>query len=73
MCPLDPVPGIAKFIICAANTNAPIMPISGMRDGSKSFLILRALYATSPALTASIAPPTAGETKASAMCMIILL
>ena len=32
--PLDPVPGIAKLIICAAKTKAPSMPISGTRRSS---------------------------------------
>ena len=30
ICPLEPVPGIVKFIICDANTNAPSTPIKGI-------------------------------------------
>ena len=69
MWPLEPVPGIAKFIICAAKTNAPITPMSGTRAGSKFSFSLRALFQSSPALAAIMTPPTAGETSASAMCI----
>lgn len=41
ICPLDPVPGIEKLIIWAANTNAPTTPINGILLWiSSSFLIL---------------------------------
>ena len=39
MWPLDPVPGIEKFTICAANTNAPITPIMAGFTLSGFFLI----------------------------------
>jgi len=42
-CPLEPVPGIGKFTIWAANTNAPITPIIGTRPLSKLRRIRRAL------------------------------
>ena len=39
-CPLEPVPGIVKLIIWAANTNAPITPISGTLSLLRSSFIL---------------------------------
>ena len=39
-CPEEPVPGIVKLIICAANTNAPMTPITGIFDTSSSFFTL---------------------------------
>lgn len=37
--PEEPVPGMAKFSIWAANTKAPSTPISGTRAGSSLFLL----------------------------------
>jgi hypothetical protein len=42
-CPLEPVPGMAKFSIWAAKTKAPATPISGILLSSSSFRTLRAL------------------------------
>ena len=67
--PLDPVPGILKLIICAANRNAPSTPISGTRRSSPSRRTWREHQATVAAVTTPIVPPTAGESSASAMCI----
>jgi hypothetical protein len=69
-CPLDPVPGIEKLIICAAKMKAPSTPIMGTRSSRRVCFTLLAHKAISPPDTAHNAPPTAGETKASAMCML---
>jgi hypothetical protein len=69
MCPLEPVPGIVKLIIMAAKINAPITPISGivlLSILSFNFLDEYPMVATEPA---HIVTPTAGESKASAICM----
>ena len=72
MCPLDPVPGMVKLIIWAANTKAPPTAIMG------SFWLVSwlrctraALTASAPALTAHMVSPTAGESKASDICMVL--
>ena len=39
-CPEDPVPGMVKLIICAAKTNAPITPMTGIFFGSSSCFTL---------------------------------
>ncbi len=70
MCPLEPVTGMVKLIICAAKINAPITPIRGMvllSMFSLSFLDEYPMAATEPA---HIVAPTAGESKASAICMM---
>ncbi len=67
--PLDPVPGMAKLIICAANRKAPSTPINGTRRSSASWLSRREQYATVTAVAAHIVPPTAGDRSASAMCI----
>jgi hypothetical protein len=47
--------------------------MSGMSSSSRFREIFFNEYAAAPALAASIMPPTPGETKASAMCMNIIL
>ena len=74
ICPLDPVPGIAKFIIWAAKTNAPITPMSGrIRSLPAEFSLRPTLRTATPsrtAETAAVAANTGAETSASDMCMI---
>ncbi|OQB71872.1 MAG: hypothetical protein BWX92_03729 [Deltaproteobacteria bacterium ADurb.Bin135] len=72
MCPLEPVPGMLKFIICAANTNAPRTPMSGVFELSFSSAIFLAEYPIKAPLAIQKAPPTTGEINASAMCIVIL-
>jgi hypothetical protein len=70
MCPLEPVPGMVKLIIMAAKMNAPITPINGivlLSIFSFNFLDEYPIVTIDPA---HIVAPTAGESKASAMCMI---
>ena len=69
-CPLEPVPGIVKLIICAAKMKAPSTPIRGIVLSSiRSFSFFDAYppAATDPAHSVV---PTAGESKASAMCIV---
>ena len=69
-CPDEPVPGIVKLIICAANTNAPMTPITGIFFSSFSILTL---WIDQPAAATDSAPIVAAtpvETSASAMCMM---
>ncbi len=67
--PLEPVAGMLKLIIWAAKMNAPRTPINGARASSGDSFSFFAEYAVSPAVTAHIAPPTAGESNASAICI----
>ena len=67
--PLEPVPGMAKFTICTANTKAPSTPMSGTRPSSPSRRTRREHPARAPPERAQKLPPTAAETSASAMCM----
>ena len=70
--PDDPVPGIVKFIICAAKTNAPMTPMVGMILSVVS-RFCSSLCTLCPAATAEaayITPATPGESNASAMCII---
>lgn len=72
MWPEEPVPGMVKLIIWAANANAPVTAMTGIFRSPRPSLPTRtAETASAAALTAYIAPPTAGETRASAMCMTI--
>lgn len=70
ICPLDPVAGMVKLIICAAKMNAPRTPIRGIICSSICFFSLEAQYVIRPPLTAIIAIPTVGDTSASAICII---
>ena len=71
-CPLEPVPGIEKFSICAANTKAPMTPASAIFRGSKMLFARAAQYAKDTPDTATMDKPTAGDIKASAMCIFYL-
>ena len=77
--PLEPVPGIEKFIIWAAKTKAPITPISGTMCSSRasgsrrSFRGCLTFQIAVPSRTSDTAPVTAntgGETSASDMCIV---
>ena len=71
--PLDPVPGMVKLIICAAKTNAPMTPITGIFFGSLS---RRTFFTENPAAPPEqtyIVAATAGATSASAICIIFFL
>ena len=72
-CPLEPVPGIEKLIICAANTKAPITPMSGMMSSRRMFFTFEAATAMRVAATAPAPAAMAGDTSASAMCMVVLV
>ena len=72
-CPEEPVPGIVKLIICAANTNAPITPITGIFFASFSRRTLCTEYPPAAAEQAYIVAATAGATNASAICIIVFL
>ena len=61
--------GIEKFIICAANTNAPITPANGMLRASRQSAVFLAQNARTASIAADIASPTFAETRASAMCI----
>lgn len=67
--PLEPVPGIAKFIICAAKTNAPKTPISGMESRSWRYIFLIDM-ANRVAAIASAPKAMGADTKASDICMV---
>lgn len=69
ICPLDPVPGMAKFIICATKINAPIIPISGMILGFSRYLTLRDAITSNVAEIIPVTPAITGVTSASFMCM----
>ena len=68
--PEEPVPGIVKLIICAAKMKAPSTPISGTLWSSSVFLILLAQYASTAPEALQNVTPTAGESRASAMCIV---
>src|SRR3990172_760039 len=70
--PLDPVPGIEKLIIGAANTNAAATPMRGAVRSSIRFPTLREHHPTAAVVPAQKVPPTAGESRASDMCMAFL-
>ena len=60
-CPLDPVPGIVKLIICEAKMKAPSTPIRGIvRSSSCSFSFFDA-YPIAPIVPAHNAPPRRGK------------
>ncbi len=68
-CPLEPVPGMVKLIIWAAKTKAPITPMRGIflvSFSSRTFLMEKPATAVEQAY---MVPATAGETKASAICI----
>jgi len=69
MCPLEPVIGIEKLTICAAKTNAPIIPISGMSSESKRAEAAFVAKSSKPSETNSIATPVFAETSASDICI----
>lgn len=71
MCPLEPVPGIEKLIICAAKMKAPITPIKGTMFSWGLFLTFFAAMTKSVPETITAAPATTGEVKASAMCIFV--
>src|SRR5512138_750817 len=68
-CPDEPGPGMEKLIIWAANTKAPSTPIRAGLPDSGASRSRRTEYAMSPAVAAQPAAPTAGEIRASDMCM----
>ena len=72
-CPDEPVPGIVKLIICVANTNAPMMPMTGIFLASSSNLTLCIEYPVAILEQAYIVVATAGDTKASAICIYQIL
>jgi hypothetical protein len=69
-CPLDPVPGIVKFIICVAKTNADITPITGIFFASLSNLTFFIEYVAATDEATYIVAATAGTISASAICII---
>ncbi len=71
MCPLDPVPGILKLIIWAANTKAPITPIIGMMSVRLLCATFRVATTSSDTAATPAIMATGGDTRASAMCIII--
>ena len=68
-CPLEPVPGIAKFIICTTKVKAPMTPIKGRRLVS-DFTLRMAIHNKVVDIT-PITPATGGLTSASDMCIIL--
>src|ERR1700722_15424885 len=67
-CPLVPIP-TGKLIICAANTNAPMTPNSGIRDSSNSCPARRDISTTAGILTASSEAQTGVDRKLSGICI----
>jgi hypothetical protein len=70
-CPLEPVPGIVKLIICAAKMKAPRTPMRGIIFSSISSLSFFAQNPRVPNVPAQKVAPTAGESNASAICITI--
>ena len=68
--PLEPVPGMVKLIICAAKTNAPITPITGIFFGSLSRRTFFTEKPAAPPEQTYIVAATAGATSASAICIM---
>ena len=77
-CPLDPVPGIEKLIICAAKTKAPMTPMSGTSDSGLSSGVsppepsrfnCRTAIVSRASDAAPVVAHTTGESSASDMCM----
>ena len=74
MCPLEPVPGMVKLIIWAANTKAPPTAIMGSFWRVSWLRCTRAaLTASAAALTAHMVSPTVGDNNASDICMGLIL
>ena len=70
-CPLDPVPGIVKLIIWLAKMKAPRTPIRGIvRSSICRFSRFEANPVTA-AVPAHNVVPTAGESRASAICIFV--
>jgi hypothetical protein len=68
--PLDPVPGIVKLIIWDAKMNAPTTPIRGIFRSSRLSRSFREACPIVPIVPAQRVAPTAGDSNASAMCIL---
>lgn len=71
--PDEPVPGMEKLIIWAANMNAPKTPIMGTRSSRRIVETLREATTTRAAAMTPAVMATGGETKASATCIVLRL
>ena len=68
-CPLAPVPGMVKLIICAAKVKAPSTAMNGSFSRVSSGELFGMVNQMMVALATNMAPPTPGDISASDMCM----
>ena len=68
--PDEPVPGMLKFIIWAANTNAPSTPVRGTRSVREVFLTLLPATAISVAAATAATAATGVDINPSDMCIV---